>query len=292
MTYTAEKGNGHGKYKLKFKSVIIFFNVLMILFLGVMLIIPLVILGKDLAFVFLRSSWFIAPLILLALTFLDVYFALNYKIYALLEKEDWPALIQELENKVLQKNRYSSRLVKLLINSYLVLSDVNSVTALEKRLSITKSSLLNENALSFSAARILSKDYQGSVEFLAPKYAGEFKGKGSNAEWVRFYYGFSLLLSRNFEAAADVLILLAREGRDGIPAGLSAYFLSENLSAFLPLRSENLKEEANAAKDRVKRSLHRRSDWDKELKRLETEVYAVVLQTYTGKAADYLYKGQ
>ena len=262
----------------------------MLLFMGVMFFMPLLILGKDLALGFWRSGWFLAPLIFLALGLIDIYFALNYKIYTLLEKEDWPALIQELENKVLQKNRYSSRLVRLLINSYLVLSDVNSVTELEKRLSITKSSLINENALSFGAARILSKDYQGAVEFLASKYTRESRNKGSDAEWLRWYYGFSLLLSRRFDEAADVFILLAREGRDGIPAGLSAYFLSENLAAFLPLRSKNLLEEATAAKERVTKTLRGRNDWDRELKRLETEVYAVALQTYTGKAADYLYK--
>jgi hypothetical protein len=178
----------------------------------------------------------------------------------------------------------------LLINSYLVLSDVKSVTDLEKRLSIAKKSLLNENALSFCAARILSKDYEGTVEFLEPRCSGKIQYKGRETEWLHWYFGFALLLSRRFEESADTFLLLARQGRDGIPAGLSAYFLSENLAAFLPLRSIDLKAEAEAAKERVKRTLRSRSDWERELKKMDTEVYAAVLQTYTGKAANYLYK--
>ncbi|MCL1927537.1 MAG: hypothetical protein FWG07_01925 [Treponema sp.] len=275
---------------MKFKSVIIFFNVLMLLFLGVIYIMPLVILGKDLSLQFWHSGWFLAPLIIGALIFIDIYFGLNYRVYTLLEKEDWPALVQELENKVLQKSQYNSRLVKLLINSYLVLSDVQSVTGLEKKLAIAKKSLLDENALSFCSARILHKDFQGAIEFLEQRCSGEAKVKGGQAEWLRWYYGFAQLLSRRFEGAADAFVLLAKHGRESIPAGLSAYFLNETLSAFLPLRSGNLKEEASAAKERVKKSLPNRNNWDRELKRMDTEVYATVLQAYTGKAGDYLYR--
>jgi len=275
---------------LKFKSVIIFFNILMLLFLVVIYAMPLAILGKDLSLQFWRSGWFLAPLIIIALIFIDIYFVINYRVYTLLEKEDWPALIQELEEKVLQKNRYSRRLVKLLISSYLVLSDVQSVTRLEKKLAISKKSLLDENALSFCAARVLSRDYQGAVEFLEPRCSGEAKVKGGESEWMRWYYGFAQLLSRRFDSAADTFLLLARYGSESLPAGLSSYFLSENLPAFLPLRSGNLKEEAGIAKERVKKSLRSRNDWDRELKRMDTEVYAAVLQTYTGKAGDYLYK--
>ena len=275
---------------MKFKSVIIFFNILMLLFLGIMFVMPLIILGKGLALQFWHTGWYLAPLILAALAVLDLYFAFNYRIYTLLEKEDWPALVQELETKVLQKNHYSPRLVKLLISSYLVLSDVKSVTELEKRLNISKKSLINENALSFCAARILHKDYEGAVDFLESRSSGDSKQKGRDAEWLRWYYGFALLLSRRFEESADIFLLLAREGRELILIGLSAYFLSENLAAFLPLRVEDLRDAAKTGKERTRRSLYSRKDWEKELKRLETEVFSAVLQVYTKKAEDYLYK--
>jgi len=274
---------------LKFNSVIIFFNVLMVLFLGIIFVMPLLILGKDMALGFWRAGWFLAPLILGVLIFMDVFFALNYRIYTLLEKEDWPALIEELEVRVLQKGRYTPRLVVLLINAYLVLSDTKSVTELEKRLSGAKKSLVNDNALSFGTARILRKDFRGAVEFFAARLSERVRLKGNNAEWLRWYYGFSLLLSRRFEEAAEAFTLLARDGREVIPAALSSYFLHENLADFLFHRSVELREEAEAGKERIKKTLPTRNTWNREHKRVETEIYVAVLQPYMEKAANYLY---
>jgi hypothetical protein len=250
-----------------------------------MFVLPLLILERDFFPGFWRSTWFLIPMILAVLTVIDLYFLSNYRVYTLLEKEDWPALIQELERKVLQTGYYSPRLVSLLINTYLVLSDTVSVTELEKRLFIAKRKLVNRNALSFGVARILQKDYQGAVEFFAPRISG----KKSN-DWLRWYYGFSLLLSRRFEEAADALVVSILESREAVLTGLSAYFLEENLAAFLPRRRAELKEAAEKGKERVKKSLRKREDWNREIKRMETEVYAAVLQSYLGKTAEYLYK--
>ena len=275
---------------MKFKSIIILFNVLIFLFLGALFIFPLVILGRDMVPYFWRSGWFLVPLMLAALAGVDLFFALNYRIYTLLEKEDWPALIQELENQVIRKGNYSPRLVKLLINTYLVLSDARSVTELEKKLSVTKKKLVNANALNFGAARVLHSDYQGAEEFFSSKLSGRgLPGGYKTAEWMRWYHGFSLLLARRFDEAADAFILLARDGREGILAGLSAYFLNNSLAGFLPRRSEELRKEAEMGKERVKSGLKKRNDWDRELKQAASEIYAAILKPYYGKTADYLY---
>jgi hypothetical protein len=261
----------------------------MLLFLAAIYFMPMVILGRELSLHFWRSGWYLASIVFAVLAIIDIYFGVNYRVYTLLEKEDWPALIQELENKVLQKNNFSPRLVRLLINSYLVLSDVHSVTELGKRLAIAKKSLLDKNALSFCASRILCKDYEGAAAFLEPRCSGAYRHKGGDAEWQRWYFGFAQLLSRRFESAADAFLLLAEHGRESIPTGLSSYFLNENLASFLPQRSENLKQVAESAKERVKKRLRSRSDWDRDIKRMDTEVYLAVLQVYTDKAGNFLY---
>ncbi|MDL2230060.1 hypothetical protein LJC14_07420, partial [Treponema sp. OttesenSCG-928-L16] len=81
---------------------------------------------------------------------------MNRRLFYLLEREDWPALVQYLEGKVMRGGNYSPRLVKLLANTYLVLSDPRSVMALERKLAAAKPALLDRNALVFGAARILS----------------------------------------------------------------------------------------------------------------------------------------
>jgi hypothetical protein len=265
----------------------------MLFFLGLVFLLPFLALGKDLALDFWGFSWFLLPLILALAAGMDCYFALNYRVYILLEKEDWPALAQELEDKVFRRGRYSSRLVRLLANTYLVLSDPRAVNALERKLATAKSGLVNRHALIFGAARLLDQDYAGAAEFFSAQLAGRAQpgggGASSAAEWIRWYYGFSLLLAHRFEEAADTFITLAGKSEDGLLAGLSAYFLSSSLSGFLPPRAGELGVAAAAGKDRVRRRLRDRAAWDKECKRLEMEVYAAVLVSYMTKTGDYLY---
>ena len=166
-----------------------------------------------------------------------------------------------------------------------MLSDPRSVTELEKKLAVSKKKLLAGNALLFGAARILAGDPGGAADFFSTR-----PGKGASAEWVRWYEGFALLLARRFEPAADAFTLLAREGRDGVLAALSSFFLEENLAVLLPRRAGELRNAAAAGRERVRRILRTRADWNREIARVETEVYAAVLSAHLGKAADYIYR--
>ncbi|GHV86552.1 hypothetical protein AGMMS50230_21600 [Spirochaetia bacterium] len=275
---------------MKFKAVIVFFNILIVFFVLLVFVLPLAILGKDMAGYFWQNSWLLLFLVLGVLFLLDLYFAVNYRIYVLLEREDWPALVHVLEDRVLRRGRYTARLVKLLATSYLVMSDAKAVTELEKKLTRVKKGLLNDNVLVFGAARLLCGDNQGAAEFFSARLSGPLSGAGSRAEWVRWYLGFSLFLSRQFEAAADTFMLLCREGREGVLTALSAYFLNESIAAFLPRRTAELRQAAGAGKERVRQSFGKRAVWDREIKRIETEVHAAVLVSYLGKAADYIYR--
>jgi hypothetical protein len=259
----------------------------MLLFLGAVFVIPFAFLGKDMGLDFWRSDWFLAPILVVILAAIDIYFISNGRVFALLEKEDWPALVQELEERVIRRGNYSPRLVKLLANSYLVLSDAQAVNALEKKLAISKPGLINSNALIFGAARVLSKDNAGASDF----FAGRLEGQGANSAWVRWYYAFALLLDRKFAPSADQFTALAGASRDGLITGLSAYFIADTLVKFLPERREELSVSAAEAKGRVRQTLKTRNDWNREIKRMETEVYAVILAAYIGKAADYIYQG-
>jgi hypothetical protein len=278
---------------LKFKPLIIVFNGIIVIFLAIVFVVPFLVLGRDLAIGFWQSSWFLAPVLLALLIGIDLYFALNYRVFLFLEKEDWPALVQELERRVLRDKNYSPRLVKLLANSYLVLSDAASVNVLEKKLSIAKPALVNANTLIFGAARILAKDNKGAVLFFGDRLPGTGARSlgipGTDREWISWYYGFALLLDRQFGAAADRFAVFAETSRDAVLTGLSAYFMDDTLRKFLPEKASALAEKAREGKERVRNSLKRRADWNRETKRLETEVHAAVLVHYIGKAADYIY---
>lgn len=276
---------------MKFKSIVIIFNSLVLFFLTMVFSVPFFVLGKDFGLDFWRSSWFLAPILAAVVVGMDVYFAVNFRVFVLLEKEDWPALVQELEEKVLHRGKYSSRLVRLLINAYLVLSEAPAVNALEKKLAMAKPALIDANALIFGAARILAKDNAGAAEFFSLRGGSSGGGlrKTGKEEWMRWYYAFALLLDNRAALSADRFMPLAAGSVNGIITGLSAYFLSEVLVKFLPNRKEELLRSAAGARDRVKRTLKTKIAWNREFKRVETEVYVMVLNSYIGKAADYIY---
>lgn len=269
---------------MKFRSVFILFNIIILLFLVFIALIPHFLLGNEFSFSFLRSVWPLAAFLAAILAGLDIFYFSNRRLYSLLEKEDWPALVQFLEGKVIAKGRYRAPLVKLLANSYLVLSDPASVMELEGKLSLVKPALIEANSLVFGIARILGKDYSGAVTFFSRRLDAV-----KNADWIRFYRGFAALLKADYETAANDYVVLASESRISLITGLSGYFLSGVLKGKLRARSVECIQAAKTARERVVKSLPGKKDWDREVSRSLGEVYAAVISKYISSAGQWLY---
>jgi hypothetical protein len=255
--------------------------------------------------IFIRSLWPLAAACIAALSILDIYYFSNRKLFRLLEREDWPALAEYLETRLPGRAGYSGYLVRLYVNTCLILSDSGAVAGLENKLALVKPALVEKNALLFGAARILGKDYQGALRFFAardrPRDGGgaafsRFLGRGAlprffsrgrakQAQWLALYHGFSLLLDRRFGEAAEKFRRLAAEAADPVAAGLAAWFLAGKLSQ----AAEGAREAALAARERVRSALARRQDWDGETEKIETEIYAAVLRAYINEAGDWIY---
>jgi hypothetical protein len=278
---------------LKFKFLFLFFNIVIIIFLLTIFFMPLMILGETfsslLSGMFIRSLWPLTAVLLAVLIVLDIYYFSNSKLFRLLEREDWPALAAYLETRL--PGRYPGYLVRLYANTCLVLSDSGAVIDLENKLALVKPALVERNALLFGAARILGKDYKGALRFFAaldrPRGKGSrfLGGREKRARWLAWYHGFSLLLDRRFGEAAEKFRLLAAEAADPVTAGLAAWFLADNLSQVV----EGSQEAALAARERIRSSLARRKDWDGEIAKIETEIYAAILRTYINEAGNWIY---
>jgi hypothetical protein len=271
---------------LKFKFIFIIFSGILFFFLIMMFFLPFMVFGNGFALSFWRSSWPLILLLLLILLGVNGYYFTNRRLFFLLEREDWPALVQYLERRVIQEGHYRSHLVRLLANSYLVLSDAASVTALEAKLALARPALVERNVLLFGAARILGKDNAGGARFFS-RYLGS--GRTGSTGWIRWYYGFSLLLNREFARAAEQFGLLARESKDGILTGLSAFFLADSLPGFLPDRREELLAAAGEGRTRVLEGLVSAAAWKKEAAKMRTEIHAAVLSRYIRDAGKWLY---
>jgi hypothetical protein len=283
---------------LKFKFLFLFLNFMIVLFLCIPFFMPFVILGENFPLArggfLIRSLWPLAAILAAALIVLDIYYFSNRTLFRHLEREDWPALAEYLETRLPRRPSYPGRLVRLYVNTCLILSDSGAVMNLENRLALVKPALVERDALLFGAARILGKDYAGALRFFAahdrPPRKGGFPGlfHGNRAlrrQWLTWYHGFSLLLDRRFGEAAEKFRFLAEEAADPLAAGLAAWFLADNLSQVV----EGAREAALAARDRIRASLARRKDWDGEAAKTGTEIYAAILRIYIDKAGDWIY---
>jgi len=215
----------------------------------------------------------------------DVFYFMNRKLYSLLEKEDWPALVIYLEERVLRQGKYSSKFVRLLANTYLVLSDSTSVMSLENKAAMARSSLVNENVLVFGTARILGKDINGAVRFFESRLNTV---KPSKRPWVRWYYGFALLLDRQYEKSAKEFTTLAGSCSDGVICGLSSYFLGNMLGKSLP-QDKTLESAAKEGRERVIKTFPGLESWNRETARINAEIHTAVLAKYMEEAGQWLY---
>ena len=274
---------------MKFKSIFILLNITLVLFFVILVFLPLVMLGSSFAATFWKTNW-LQVLILGVLFFaFNIFYFTNKRLFLLLEKEDWPALVRYLEERVIQKGRYSPRLVRLLANSYLVLTDSAAVISLENKVALAKPSLIEANVLIFGTARILGKDISGAVRFFETHMDS---AKASTKEWVRWYHGFALLLDRQFEKAGEEFTFLARTSKDGIIAGLASFFLRETLATAVMEKEQEYKEVSVLGKGRVLAVMSKLKDWNKEISHLSTEIHVAALAKYLKDASNWLYDGQ
>jgi len=271
---------------LKFKSIFILLNITLLIFMAILVLLPLFMLGPAFSATFWRANWpLMLVLVVLFIGFNSFYLA-NRRLFLLLEKEDWPALVRYLEDKVIQKGRYSSRLVRLLANCYLVLSDSAAVMSLENKVAIARPALLETNALVFGTARILGKDIFGAIRFFD---AHKARVRPGIRDWVHWYHGFALLLDRQYEASGNEFSVLARTSNDAVITALSSYFLSGTIARFLGGKAEEYRELSSAGRERVLKSLPTQNNWSREISRLSTEIHAAALSKYTEETGRWLY---
>jgi len=275
---------------LKFKYLIIAFSILIVFCLLITVLLPLFV--PDTAYA-VNLRYVTSPLLILMsviLVCLGIFLLFNYRLFLLLEREDWPALAYYLEQKIFVKNRYNSWFVRLLANSYLVISDYPSVLKLENRAFLAKKSVVEKNVLIFGAARVISGDHKGAAAFFKT-YLDNGRLVKKDREWVRWFYGFSLLLNSAFDKAEDEFLSMAVSSGDVIITGISAYFLANNL-ARNSLRRQDCLAAAENGRSRVIDALKSLEGWKKEIVKTENEIHIAVIRKYINQAGIWLFQSK
>jgi hypothetical protein len=218
---------------------------------------------------------------------LGIFFLFNYRLFSLLEREDWPALAYYLEQKIFVKDRYNNRFVKLLASSYMVISDYPSVIKLENKASIVKRSVVEKNILIFGSARVISGDTKGAAAFFKT-HLDKGRLRRQDREWVRWFYGFSWLLSGAFDKAEQEFLSMVVSSHDALITGISAFFLANNV-ANKSLRQQDCLLAAENGRGRVTHALKTIEDWNKEVKKAENEIHIAIIRKYIDEAGQWLY---
>jgi hypothetical protein len=169
----------------------------------------------------------------------------------------------------------------------MVISDYQSVIKLENKVFLAKRPVVEKNVLIFGAARVISGDYQGAAAFFKI-HLEKSKLNKQDKEWVHWFYGFSCLLESSFDKAEKEFMFLAVSSSDAIIAGISAYFLANNLAG-KSLRRLDCLTAAETGRNRVAKTLKKLKRWKNEVKKTETEIHVAIIRKYVNEAGKWIF---
>ncbi len=273
---------------MKFKTIFILFNAILVFSFAFIFIMPFLLLGVQYSLRFWLQNWPMVVFFIVVLAGFNIFFASNWKLFLLLESEDWKALCAYLGNKVFTRRRYGRRTVRLLVNTALLQGDSQTIERLESLLREKKPSALRRDAVLFGAARLLRNNAAASEQFLA-----EFAdGKGvEHPEWMRFYYSYFLVLGRKLGEAAPRLEALI-VSRDPILALLSAYLLATIAAASSGASEKQRLRDVATAKRAEIAGRYNQDRWTREVERAKSEVHIVILSRSIDEASSWLIEGR
>jgi hypothetical protein len=271
---------------MKFRTIFILFNVVILTAFLFVFFLPVFLLGAGSTLAFWKDNWYLACLFLALLGGLNAFFLLNRKTFMLVEREDWGALSAHLVALMFPKGRFRAGRIRLLVNAYLLQSDIAGIERLEAELAAKKPALLRRNALLFGVTRLLRNKSEEAEAFFAAYL--DSKDVESRA-WLRFDYGFSLVLQKRAGEALPYLEEGTR-ARDPVLCLLSAYLLGSVGAAAAGDEAERASRvaAAEAARERL-RKRYSSAAWSKEVDRAKSEVHIVILSRLIDDAGRWLY---
>jgi hypothetical protein len=271
---------------MKFRTIYILFNVVILVSFCFVFLFPFFVLGAESSIGFWKDNWYLALFFLLLLGGINAFFIYNRKVFSLVEKEDWAALSAHLSDEIFAKGRFRASSIRLLVNAFLLRSDIAGIERLETTLQEKKPALLRKNALLFGVTRLL-RNRPAEAEAFFARYLDSRDVE--SREWLRFDYAFSLVLQKRVSDAVPFL----KEGlnsRDAVDALLSSYLLGSigAAGAGSPDEKVELGGLAEATKTKL-RSRFNAQRWSREVERAKGEVHIVILSKLIDDAGRWLF---
>ncbi len=205
---------------MKFKTIFFLFNGIILFSFLFIALMPLFVLGGEYTLIFWGENWFLAVIFLLFISVLDTYFIINWKMFSLLEKEDWPGLTAYLEQQIYDKKRITHRNVRMMVNTSLTVSNLDKISRLEKEIREKKYDWLSRYGTMLGIPYLLSQNYKEGKDFFQECLN---KAKPGDTPWLQWCYAFILISNQELEDAFPYLKTLGSSVKDPVLQMLSLY---------------------------------------------------------------------
>jgi hypothetical protein len=265
---------------MKFKTIFIIFNLVIVFSFLIIFFMPLLLLGAEHFSEFFINNWYIGLLFIATLAIFNSYFIANWKLFQLLEKEDWLRLIEYLEDKIYKKGKTHKNYLKILINSYLVTSQSDAILKLKDHVEQIRPSRINNFSVAFGLPYLLSNRSEE-----AERYYGKLLAQKRVRErlWIKWNYGFSLLQVKEGEGAKREFLALL-ESNNPIIVLLSLYLLSS-----LGIGDSGEKPVLTAKKAEIL-NRYSKAQWERKVNRHKSNLQALIFSRLIAEATNWLFE--
>lgn len=153
---------------MRFKSIFWLFNIVVLLALLIFAVSSFFVFGKDYAAMYWGNMWVVIVLFVVLISILDIYFLRNWTLFDLLEKEDWPALLTWLDEKIYTKGRLNRPYASLLVNTALSVGQLDILAKLKNQILEKKPSLMKHMGVSLGIPVLKSGDRDAIRAYYSP----------------------------------------------------------------------------------------------------------------------------
>ncbi|MBN2811952.1 MAG: hypothetical protein JXP39_08665 [Spirochaetales bacterium] len=272
---------------MKFKLLLVIFNIVFFLSFLTIFFLPLFVMDGSYLGAFWKQNWFFFPLFFSVSAAVNALFLRNRKTLYSLEREDWPALAQHLENEVFKRNRIGFGTASLLCDSLVLLGDFNTVAKLRTLVEQQKPRIYNALRVRFVTAALLAKDREGAESLCRDSE----KLPRHDREWLSLYAGLSRRLAGDYPGAAELLEPLCVSGKEVLPVFLASYVCGSLLSAKISNESARLQTSAASGRERVLQRFSR-AQWKPYFESEKTAMHVVVLGKFFSEAEAWAWESK
>ncbi|MFQ3619474.1 MAG: hypothetical protein SNJ78_00880 [Spirochaetales bacterium] len=207
---------------MKFKTIFIFFNSILIFSLIFIFFMPFFIIGRGYALDFWKQNWYISLLFLLVLFIMNTYFLKNWKLFLLMEGENWQGIKAFLEAKIKEGKKLSEQNARILMNTYLVLGESDKMLSLSNTLKTQSPRVYKSLAVELGVGHLMKSNPEGLEEYYTPlTNTTEVKG----VDYARFSLALAYLFAHRYEDALKALTEFQNYQKEPILFLLSNYLL-------------------------------------------------------------------